>query len=105
MGLRADASLLAVSDRFGVLFAGTAGGFKWAWLADLRTACSATSTQEHAADTFHDVPVAGASPFALAVNADETRLAVAQADGRVALRPIPPLLVARAGRRVRRPGC
>ena len=36
LGLRADASLLAVSNRYGAIFIGTADGFKWAWLAELR---------------------------------------------------------------------
>ena len=33
--LRADASLLAVSNRFGALFCCTAQGLRWCWLADL----------------------------------------------------------------------
>ena len=40
---KTDASLLAIANKYGVIFVGTADGFQWASLADLRAVCAAGS--------------------------------------------------------------
>ena len=85
LGLRADASLLAVSNRYGAIFIGTADGFKWAWLAELRDTCAAGCPLEQASGVLHTVSTAGDKPFSLSLNADSSRLALVHADKSVAL--------------------
>lgn len=74
LGLRSDVSVLAISNRFGALIAGTAGGFKWAWLKELR-ACCVPGGEAGAAAAFHGV-ACGGQPLCLRLNSDETLLAV-----------------------------
>eukprot|EP00967_Tisochrysis_lutea_P039945 scaffold47909_cov30-Tisochrysis_lutea.AAC.1 len=79
LGLRADASLLAVSNRFGLLFAGTANGFRWASLKELREHCK-PGGEGGAAATFHAVSCAG-KPLCLRLNADDSLLATIVVSG------------------------
>jgi len=74
LGLRSDASLLAISNRFGALIAGTAGGLRWTWLKALRSHCAPGGGGGEAA-TFHEV-ACGGPPLCLRFNADESLLAV-----------------------------
>ena len=69
--LRADASLLAVSNRFGALFSCTAQGLRWCWLADLHQQC----TPNGAAAVFTSVTSVTGSPFMLALSSDNMQLA------------------------------
>ena len=68
--LRADASLLAVSNRFGALFSCTAQGLRWCWLADLHQQC----TPNGAAAVFTSVTSVMGSPFMLALSSDNMQL-------------------------------
>ena len=86
LNLRHDASLLAISNRYGALFVGAASGFRWAWLSELREACASGGlSTEAAAATLHsvDVEMGGGLPFALALSADDATLALVSdaADG------------------------
>jgi hypothetical protein len=74
LGLRSDVSVLAISNRFGALLAGTAGGFRWAWLKELR-ACCVPGGEAGVAAAFHSV-ACGGPPLCLRLNCDETLLAV-----------------------------
>lgn len=49
LGLRADATLLAISNKYGAIFAGTSGGFQWAWLSELRAACERDAVEKRGA--------------------------------------------------------
>ena len=69
--LQADASLLAVSNRFGVLFSGMAQGLRWCWLADLHQQCAPNG----AAAVFTAVTSVTGSPFMLALSSDNMQLA------------------------------
>ena len=69
--LRPDASLLAVSNRFGALFSGTAQGLRWCWLADLHQQC----TPNGAAAVFTSITSVTGSPFMLALSSDNMQLA------------------------------
>ena len=69
--LRADASLLAVSNRFGALFSCTAQGLRWCSLADLHQQC----TPNGAAAAFTSVASVTGSPFMLALSSDNMQLA------------------------------
>ena len=71
MGLRTNASLLAVANQYGAIFVGAATGFRWALLADLRAASVAGTTSEAAAAALHEGASSTAPPFYLSINADE----------------------------------
>ena len=79
--LRADASLLAVSNRFGALFCCTAQGLRWCWLADLHQQC----TPNGAAAVFTSVTSVTGSPFVLALSSDNMQLALLTAGEKTAL--------------------
>ena len=103
LGLRADASLLAVSNRFGALFAGTPSGFRFVSLAALRETCERGAAERYereaaergvprdeissvaremavkrSSEIFKDSAVAqlDSPPCALALSADDTWLAL-----------------------------
>ena len=76
LGLKPDASLLAVSNHFGALFAGTKTGFRWCWMADLHQQCSSGGAEA----TFQSVQLRGA-PFMLTLSPGDEALAVLTADG------------------------
>ena len=103
LGLRADASLLAVSNRFGALFAGTPSGFRFVSLAALRETCEREAAEKYereaaekgvprdkissvaremavkrSSEIFNDSAVAqlDSPPCALALSADDTWLAL-----------------------------
>ena len=74
--LRTDASLLAVSNRYGSIFVGSTQGFRWAWLSELRTGSKAGTTSDTAAAAMHEGASHTKPPFLLALNSDDTRLAL-----------------------------
>ena len=76
LGLRPDASLLAISNRHGVIFSGTSDGFRWAWLADVRSACASGIAPDVAADQFVDGATAIGAPMLLSLNCEDACLAV-----------------------------
>ena len=84
LNLPVTASLLAVSNKYGAIFVGTATGFSWAMTADLRNASAATSSPEDAAAALRPV-ASGGKPHFLGINADDTTLALAHSDGTIAL--------------------
>lgn len=92
-GLRPDASLLAVSARYGVLFAGGHSGLRWAWLAKLREACAADASPDLASKSLHAVaPDLLAAPFSLSLSADDTLLAMVCTDRTVLVFEVAALL-------------
>lgn len=79
LGLRSDASLLAIANRYGALLMGAKGGLQWAWLAGLRKCCQAGSESGCASKQLSSVvelPDA-AAPHLLRLSCDDTLLAVA----------------------------
>ena len=80
LGLRADASLLAISNRFGALFMGGKGTLRWGWLAGLWRRCEPGNKDADASSELTTVTLpGGAPPFALALCADESSLVVTTA--------------------------
>ena len=71
LGLRPESSLLAVSNRFGVLFSGTAQGLRWSRLSSLDQQCA----PDGPAAAFESADAAG-SPFVLALSPGDTQLAL-----------------------------
>ena len=81
LGLRAHAAILAISNRFGALFAATRAGMRWAWLRDLHLACDRSGAD--AADAAFKHISLDAPPLLLRINADEESLALLMANGTV----------------------
>lgn len=81
LGLRAHAAVLAISNRFGALFAATRDGIRWAWLSDLHAACDHGDT-DAAASAFTHLPLDD-PPLFLRLNADEESLALLNASAAV----------------------
>ena len=105
LGLRTDASLLAISNRYGAIFVGGAQGCRWAWLAELRAACVAGADPEAAATALCDCVTERGTPFVISLNADETTLAVVGDDRMVGLYDVLTILsggCARSSGRIRR---
>jgi len=92
-----EASLLVASNRFGALFAGTAQGLRWAWLADMSRECDPGG----AAAAFTSIDLAG-TPIAFALSADDAQLAcVITASGVARLQLFDVVALLRGGRCVR----
>eukprot|EP00965_Chrysotila_dentata_P221146 6192221-Pleurochrysis_carterae.AAC.7 len=76
LGLRADASCLSTSSRFGaIFFACTAEAFAYAQLADVRAKCEPGQPAGAVKDVLHTVEC-GAPLLLMRLGADDTRLAV-----------------------------
>ena len=106
LGLRAHAAILAISNRFGALFAATRAGMRWAWLRDLHLACDRSGAD--AADAAFKHISLDAPPLLLRINADEESLALLMANGTVHIFDVRALLwgaesgMARASHRLQR---
>ena len=75
LGYRSDASLLAITNRFGALFFVGSNGLQWAWLEELRQRCKPGNDTISAEEQLHTVAwLHNEPPFAICLNADESLL-------------------------------
>ena len=92
LNLPASASLLAISNRFGILFFGVSDGFRWGSLEELRAACTEAGNATDPASVFHHVASSGERVHMLAINADDSKLALVHADGSVTIFDVPSVI-------------